>query len=337
MAKIKNLEINIKIGKKEYSFKNLILDSLLNNYAISLVDKNKYNSNFKTPGSCAIKFSAINDVNSDMKLKNNNFDICISNTSRISDTSKNNIINKYICDSEIAYIWDYSKQTAQNIKLKDYEGYKIYFLGFSYGWDPDNDTLAVLDVSNYDIYIQKGEEIQITRIDEISSDAIFTSLHEKINCPVHLLPLGIDGIIPEQKLVAQDGLNYITIYNNAYARLTNFGFGNKPDNIELEYDIEGNYEVNENIFSIKKIWSPKGLYPSQDLYPSDDLYPDDIPYEYLILKFKLFQKVAEDDATYEDVINDRKIVEKFTGAEYLQAIPLDKRGYVDLNIKYERG
>ena len=40
MAKIKNLEINIKIGKKEYSFKNLILDSLLNNYAISLVDKN---------------------------------------------------------------------------------------------------------------------------------------------------------------------------------------------------------------------------------------------------------------------------------------------------------
>lgn len=331
MAKIKNLEINIKIGEKEYSFKNLILDSLLNNYAISLVDKNKYNSNFKAPGSCAIKFSAINDVNSNMKLKNNNFDICISNTSRISDTSKNNIINKYICDSEIAYIWDYSKQTAQNIKLKDYEGYKIYFLGFSYGWAPDNDTLAVLDVSNYDIYIQKGEEIQITRIDEISSDAIFTSLHEKINCPVHLLPLGIDGIIPEQKLVAQDDLNYITIYNNAYARLTNFGFGNKPDNIELEYDIEGNYEVNENIFSIKKIWSPKGLYPSQELYPSDDLYPDDIPYEYLILKFKLFQKVAE--GTYEDYIE----VEKFTGAEYLQAISLDKRGNIDLNIKYERG
>ena len=121
------------------------------------------------------------------------------------------------------------------------------------------------------------------------------------------------------------------IHYNAYARLTNFGFGNKPDNIDLEYDIEGNYEVNENIFSIKKIWSPKGLYPSKDLYPSDDLYPDDITYEYLILKFKLFQKVAE--GTYEDYIE----VEKFTGAEYLQAIPLDKRGYVDLNIKYERG
>lgn len=335
MAKIRNLEINIKLGKKEYSFKNLILNTFLNNYATSLTYK--YDSAIKTPASCAIRFSPISNINSNTKLKNNNFDICISNTSRSSDTSKNSIINKYTCDSEVAYIWDYSKQTAQNIKLKDYEGNKIYLLGFSYGWAPDNDILAVLDVSNYDIYIQEGEELQITRIDEISSNAIFTSLHEKIICPIHLLPLGIDGIIPEQKLIAQDGFNYINIYNNAYAKLTNFGFGNTPENIDLEYDIEGNYEVNENVFSIKNIWSPKGLYPSNDLYPSEDLYPDLEPFNYLILKFKLFQKVAEDDATYEDVINDRKIVEKFTGAAYLQAIPLDKRGSVDLNIKYERG
>ena len=96
------------------------------------------------------------------------------------------------------------------------------------------------------------------------------------------------------------------------------------------YDIDGNYEVNENVFSIKNIWSPKGLYPSNDLYPSEDLYPDLKSFNYLILKFKLFQKVAEDDATYEDVINDRKLVIKDTGAQYLQAIPLEKRGNVDL-------
>ena len=185
------------------------------------------------------------------------------------------------------------------------------------------------------IYIQDGEEIRITRIDEISTDAIFTSLHEKIKAPVHLYPNNIPGLLPAQTFT--NGDLSTTIYNNSYAKLTNFGFGNTPENIELEYDIDGNYEVNENVFSIKNIWSPKGLYPSNDLYPSKDLYPDLKSFNYLILKFKLFQKVAEDDATYEDVINDRKLVIKDTGAQYLQAISLEKRGNVDLKIKYERG
>lgn len=82
---------------------------------------------------------------------------------------------------------------------------------------------------------------------------------------------------------------------------------------------------------------PKGLYPSKALFPSKNLFPDQKPFKYMMLRFKLYQDVAEDDATYDDVINDRKIITKYTGAQYLQAIPLNKKGYVDLKIKYERG
>ena len=75
------------------------------------------------------------------------------------------------------------------------------------------------------------------------------------------------------------------------------------------------------------------MYPSENLFPSSNLFPDRFPFKFLILRFKLYQNVAEDDATYDDL----KIISKFTGAQYLQAIPLNKKGYVDLKIKYERG
>ena len=330
MAKVKNLSIDIKIGNREYKLKNLILNTLLNSYVKKLTIQ--YDQMRTVLASCMLKFSNLENITGDSLIRCDTFDICITTANINSLNSANKIINKYVYNSENEYIYDYSKQTSQNIKISDYIGNKIYALGFSFaGTDGSLNVDAVLDVSNYDMYIYEGEEILITRIDEISTDAIFESLHEKVKFPVHLLGQGIEGIIPPQELWDSNHESSYIIYNNSHAKLTNFGFGNKPDNIELEYDIEGNYEVNENIFSIKKIWSPKGLYPSQDLYPSDDLYPDDIPYEYLILKFKLFQKVAE--GTYEDYIE----VEKFTGAEYLQAIPLDKRGNIDLNIKYERG
>lgn len=330
MAKVKNLSIDIKIGNREYKLKNLILNTLLNSYVKKLTIQ--YDQMRTVLASCMLKFSNLENITGDSLIRCDTFDICITTANINSLNSANKIINKYVYNSENEYIYDYSKETSQNIKISDYIGNKIYALGFSFaGTDGTLNVDAVLDVSNYDMYIYEGEEILITRIDEISTDAIFKSLHEKVKFPVHLLGQGIEGIIPPQELWDSNHESSYIIYNNSHAKLTNFGFGNKPDNIDLEYDIEGNYEVNENIFSIKKIWSPKGLYPSKDLYPSDDLYPDDITYEYLILKFKLFQKVAE--GTYEDYIE----VEKFTGAEYLQAIPLDKRGYVDLNIKYERG
>lgn len=327
MASIKNISVKLEVGKKEYYFKNLILDKLLNLYATTLIDSYKQH---KGPSFCALKFSKLENISSDAELYNRDFDVGLLNSVNETTASTNKITNKYVCASEDQYIIDYTKGTAENVKIDTYAGEKIYCIGFSYLFAGYAPILAVLDVSNYDIYIEEDCEIRITRIDEISTDATFTSLSEYVDAPIHLFPKGITGILPKQTLVSQDGSATITIHQNSYAKLSSYGFGNSPNVMKVEKEIE-NYSVDDNCLSIKNIWSPKGIFPSGDLYASDELYLDDPPFEYIILKFKLLQDVAE--GTYESY----ELVEKETGAEYLQAIPLNNLGDVNLNIKYERG
>lgn len=258
MAKIKNVNIDIKIGNREYKLRNLILNTLLNSYANKLVTQ--YDQMRTILGSCMLKFSNLGKVTSDSLIRCDTFDIEISTINISSFNSTNKIVNKYIYNSEDGYIYDYSKGTSQNIRISDYRNQKIYALGFSFsGSDATLNVDAVLDVSNYDMYIYDDEEILITRIDEISTDAIFTSLHEKVKFPVHLSGQGIKGIIPEQQIWDSNHVNSYIIYNNSYAKLTNFGFSNSIDNIEVEYDIKDNYTVDANTFKINKIWSPNRI------------------------------------------------------------------------------
>lgn len=183
MAKIKNVLVNIQIGKREYSFKNLILDNLLNFYASAIVDD--FNKIFKQMNTCLISFSKL-DIKSDMVITNDTFDIGLFSCIHKTIGNQNKIVNKYVYTSEDDFIYDYSKKTALNIKLANYGGKKINTIGFSYSVVGAWYTTAVLDVSNYDIYIQEGEELRITRIDEVSTDAIFTSLSDKVISPIHL-------------------------------------------------------------------------------------------------------------------------------------------------------
>ena len=49
--------------------------------------------------------------------------------------------------------------------------------------------MAVLDVSNYNIYLQENQELSVTRKDIITTDALFYSNDKtKIPGPVHLAP-----------------------------------------------------------------------------------------------------------------------------------------------------
>lgn len=217
MAIIKNKAVDIKIGKKSYNFTNLIMDKLLNTYANSLIDD--YKNLNKGMLQCLISFQTMN-ITPEQELKSSAFDIAIVNSNYSVTSSEQKIITKSVCDTENTYIYDYAKKTANNIKISDYAGNKICYLGFSYVIHPNAYVLATLDVSNYDIYIQDNEEIVVTRIDEISTDAIFISLSDKINAPVHLLPRAIDGILPAQEFWSGD--QEVTIYNKAFAKLTNF-------------------------------------------------------------------------------------------------------------------
>ena len=334
MAKIKNLYIALKIGNREYRFKNLILNKMLYLYANSLDPNNRTHQT--SIDYCAISFNQILNITPDRHFLEDEFDIELSLTRRNNIINSNKITTSSVFASESGYIKDIS--TGHVSSLSNYIGEKICTLGFrNSSTDLNNYVSAVLDVSNYDIYIQEGEEITITRVDTNSTDTIFTNIsnedvYDKLKGPVHLCPnRSCEGILPEVILTSSNGTIQKKIKRDAEARLVSYGLSNTTNNIELEYDINNNYIINNNIFSINNIWLPAGLYPSSTLYPSPHLFPDKPKFKYLILKFKLYQKIPV--GTYESYIEE----EQFTGAQYLQAIEIQNRGNVNLNIKYERG
>lgn len=329
MAKIKNLSIDIKIGSKEYKFRNLILNKLLNNYATSLIEK--YNKSLRSMDTCCIKFSPI-DIDENLDLTTSDFDICVLNSNKNTTISNASVTIKNVCSTENTIVYDYNERTTH--ELNYYVGKKIYVLGFSFTFAPGAGINAILDVSNYDITIYENEILVITRIDEISSDSIFTSLSEKVFGLVHLAPDGIDGILPPQELWDENHTQSTIIYNNAYAKLEKISFANKIGEHELEADIGSNYTVLNNIFTIKNVLCPKVIFPNSNLFPSSELYTLAQYYKYINLHFKLYQKVAE--GTYDDY----ELVETYTGAEYIQSIPIEdieKDGNLEIKIKYERG
>lgn len=319
MAKIENVSIDIRIGKKEYHIKNLILDTLLNRFANSLIyDRDtaitKHIRRYKSMRYCLLKLDTpITPLYPQMAIKNNQFDLGISGGNFDYELSTNKATMKYEYISED--IIDFN-ETSQMHKISEYKGRKICTLGFNYYWYLNEEINAIVDLSNYDIYIEEGESIYITRIDTISNNAIFTSSNLNIvKGPVHFLPEGINAIPIEGKSVP----------SNAYAKISSIGLSNNSNRIERSLDLE--YEVNSNIFTLKNLYSPSGLFPSNELYPSDEVYLDDKPYKYIVIKFCL----------YEDIVENEVYSEIDTGVWYLQAIPLDKKQEINLNIKYERG
>lgn len=324
MAIVKNVEVNIKVGKKEYCIKNLILNEYLTRFPNVLIDK--YKGVSRALKTCFVKFDTpIENITEESVLKNSDFDIAILEDTIVTEIAPNKITNKYNWSNYI-----YNFQTAP-IPWSNYVGKKICMLGFNHSYIKNDsyNICAVLDLTNYDIYVEEGEEIYITRIDQMSTNAVFsTNDTEKIKGPIHLCANGLPGLLPSRTIEAEGGGARI-VYNNAYPKLTHVGLSNNPNRIERSLDLE--YEINSNIFTLKNLYSPSGLFPSNDLYPSDEVYLDDKPYEYLILKFTIYQDM--DNGTY-DTPN---VVATDTGYWYLQAIPLDKKQEINLNIKYERG
>lgn len=324
MAKIENVEINIKVGKREYTIKNLILNELLNVYAKALITD--YKTQRKYLKHCFVKFNTPLTFNENSKLKNTDFDIAILNDTTEVELSPNQITKKYNWSNSL---YDFSTTRVWN----DYKGKKICTIGFGFNFMKSStyNMCAVVDVSNYNIYVEENEEICITRIDRITTDTVFTTSNkEKVKGPVHLHG-GITGILPSQTFTSPDGTEKRFVEGVAYAKLTNIGLSDFTNKIEKELQLNNNYEVNNNVFKIKNIYSPPGLYPNGDLFPSDDLFPEEKSYKYLILKFKLYQDV--DKGTF----STPNVVVTDTGEYYLQAIELDKYNNVELDIKYERG
>lgn len=328
--RIRNDLVSIKIGKKQYDFNNLILNEYLNRFAKSQLDKNGIRKvvNNKELSYCLLKFDTPFELDENTELHNQDFDIAISCTNTVQEISEQEVNVKYTYNCNEG-IWDYKEHTAENIKMLDYYNRKIVAIGFNSHFQSDENTsykipvCAVLDVSNYNIYLQESQDFVVTRKDIISSDAQFWSEDSRIKGPIHLAPSTTRPILSEHSFPRTAGI------------LHSIGFSSFIDYIDKEFvigeDIQAIQENNEiRIEGLENyLSSESALYPSISLYPSIKLYPRKNKYKYLILKYKIYEDYRENS-------EDDNYITTDTGLYYHQAIKLDKHGLTNLKIKYER-
>ena len=342
--KIKNDLIRIENGSKKYDFNNLILDEYLKRFVKSQLDKEKSNyiPYLRKLKCCLLKFDTpFSDLKSDSEIHNQDFDVCFTFNTYNQTINEKEIIVQYNYLGKS--VWDYN-QSKNVYSLDEYIGKKITAIAFNSSFISDANydvkipVCAILDTSNYNIYIQKNQDLVITRRDIITTDAIFYSNNKsKVPGPLHLAPYGAPQIIYQPDIYSEDGESSSSYYNEAYGILYSIGLSSYVDYIDKEYVIGTDVEVENNgtelnIKGIKEyLTNDTSFFASENVFPNASLYPIKKNYKYVILKYKVYQIVHS--GTYDDVIETIKD----TGYYYYQAIEIDKLGKLNMKIKYERG
>lgn len=323
--KIKNELLSIKIGNKHYDFNNLILDAYLERFIKSQMDENniKKLDCSKQLNYCLLKFDTpIENLTGSSILYNQNFDCVILNTPQIIQeiNEKQISINySYFAQNTL----DYSDNQYKNIA--DYKGKKIMAIGFNVWYEKTESALpvlAVLDTSNYNIYIQDSQELSITRMDTIITDALFyTNDKNKVPGPAHLSPSGLPEIISQPEELLLD--SFKKFKESSFGILYSIGLSSCTDCIDKEFVIGTDIQVEQNGTELNINGLENYLSTDSTLLKSN--------YKYVILKYKVWQIVHSGD--YNNVISTTTD----TGYYYYQVIPTDKFGKINLKIKYERG
>lgn len=341
--KIKNEQVILRIGNKKYEFQNLILDEYLKRFARRQQDKDKLNllKNKTELNCCLLKFDTpIESLSETSQLVNEDFDICIDISTFTQQISQKQVSIVYNYDSNFI-MYDYNK--SGKLDIKDYYGRQITAIGFNSTYLRNSIAeevyvCAVLDTSNYNIYLQEKQEISITRKDIIETDAIFSSNDKsKIPGPVHLAPFGVPQLIYQPNIYNNEGNSWHSYKDAGYGILYSVGLSSYSDYIDKEFIIGEDVFVENNgtEITIKGIENYLNLdnpvFSDESLYPSDSIYPIKANYKYIILKYKVWQNVHSGD--FDNVITTTTD----TGCFYYMAIPINKFGKSDLTIKYERG
>lgn len=333
MIKIKNEGITIKIGNKEKTFKNLILNSYIDLFAESFVSFKD-----KSLSYCFIKFETTQSINEESTTMD--YDVILASYTQDMQEifNENSVVNKYIFEGD----------TIEG-SFKNFAGKKITGIGFG---DFDYNTTkiklyAFLDVSKYQLLFQENQQVVISRIDKITTDLKFFSPSSDIKFPLHLTTKGLLEFI---------GYEYNTIYSELYS----IGTGTLYNQINTEVLVSNldfkktgvgvvtiksaeNYAIypSKTLYPSTTIYPGRttirleklkitdkgeGLYPSPSLYPSSSNYPKIATDKWVIYKFKLYRKRYE---------GEKEIIED-TGLYYYQSQKTDLTNFIKLEIKYER-
>lgn len=323
--KIRNDLISIKNGDKQYDFSNLILNEYLKRFAKSQLNKDtiRNRENRKKLEYCLLKFDTSLNLSENMELNNSDFDVCLlgGTSSIFQELSEKEINVKYTYDSKFN-VYDYEKSSGNNY-ISDYYGKKVTAIGFSGHWIGTDNVCAVLDTSNYNIYLQVNQDLVIVRKDIISSDALFWSNDKRVNGPAHLCPSGGDSILKQDDYTFYNGVTEKIPAERTAGILYSIGFSNSISNIGKEFIIGKDINVvqNENEININNVKN----------------YINYQKYKYAIFKYMIWQDIK----TYEPsvgTLEQYKMIYTPTDTKlyYHQAIELKKHGLTNLKIKYER-
>ena len=344
--KIKNDLVLIKIGKKRYEFKNLILNEYLNTFARAQLNKDDIyvTKNNKNLQYLLIKFDTpLENIAEESILNNDDFDIAlVLGKTVLQEINENGITVQYTykITGDFAVI-DYSTNETLYNDISKFYGKKITALGFNRSFitlpNAKVNVCAVLDTSNYNIYLQKKQEFTVTRKDIITTDTIFFSNDKsKIAGPIHLAPFPNKALIKPNEVYDDTGNRWFTGSDESFGIIYSIGLSSYVDRIDKEFVIGEDVEITQNgaeleIKGLNNAISREFICPNENIYPSSNLYPIKSNYKYMIVKYKAWQQILS--GTYDNPI--RTITD--TGYFYYQAIPIRKFGDLDLKIKYERG
>jgi hypothetical protein len=351
--KIKNELVSLKIGNKQYDFKNLILDEYLKRFILRQLDTTtlRYIPYQIMLNTILFKFDTpFENLSPQSEIFPENFDIAFIGgcKSVITIASPSIITTKYTYDME-NFIYDYNKKKGGNLPFEDYYGKKIVAIGFSSyfaSFTNKNKVCAILDTSNYNIYMQANQKLECTRKDTISTDALFWSSDDRIKAPVHLSPYGGEPLLYQNPYPGfrEEDKKFFKARSAIPTKgvLYSIGLSSYTDYIDKEFVIGKDVIVVQNgtelsIQSINNDFNfEKELHPNNLIYPSANLYPIKSNYKYVIFKYKVYQEIEK--GVYDEDNNlNFEYIQTDTKSYYYQAIPIDKFGETNFKIKYERG
>lgn len=342
--KIKNDEIIIKNGKRTYELKNTILNNYLTRFVLRQMNTNYNTADKQTAiNVCLLKFETPIQFDETSEITNNMFDLGTLYVPELA--SETNVNATQIISgvtAQIKYDFIFSPQqlyTDYNIGrdgyfLSDYYNKKVTAIGFSGSGENQDKVLAIIDVSNYNIYLQENEVLTVTRKDTVKSDSLFWSNdNEKVPGAFHLAPFGGEQVINQPTIYNSNRSAWHSFYDYAYGIIHSVGVSNRIDKIEKEYVIGTDIQMEQDggnllIKNIQNNSSVARTFLSRFL----PFYPTRSDYKYYIIKYKVWQKVHS--GTYNNVIETNTETKYF----YHVAVPINGRtGNIDLKISYERG
>lgn len=310
--KVSNEFVEVKIGNRSFTKKNMILNTYLNKIFNSQMDTEHSRTDIHR---CFIKL--------DTPIENLNYNSELSGTTDFDIIVYPSFVNQIILDKnfiKVIYNFDitrylYDGKVYYNSDFYMFDGRKITAIGFGI----NDECVAVADTSNMNIIINTKENFHITRVDNFQSDGTCSNF----DYPLHLVN---DVAKAEEKYFQLPTNDFV--YEYTMAQLYSVGFGNVEGLMEEEYLIE-NVEVDRDDYSItlnvprtKKV----GFYPSENLHLG--FYPVKDNSKYLIFKYRLYRRYID--------LNDEYVV-TYLDRYYTMSKPNTDFGDLNIKLKIERG